>query len=105
MPPWARSNLPRRWRVAPVNAPRFVPEQLALDQLGRHRRAVQALERRLGATRGPVDGARDELLARASLARHEHAGVRTRSAQHPLAQVAHGPAVPEQLVEVARRAA
>ena len=79
---------------------RFVAEQLAFDELGRDGRAVQLLERRLGARRGAMDGARDELLAGAALAGDEHARVRPRSAQHALPKLRHGCALADELVEV-----
>ncbi len=52
--------------------PLLVAEQLALEQRLRDRRAVHRHERPLGPLRELVDGARDQLLARAGLAQDQH---------------------------------
>ena len=51
----------------------LVPEQLALEELGRQRRAVHLDERPVAPRRPLVDGARDQLLADAALAANQHA--------------------------------
>ena len=62
-------------RLRARERPALVPEQLALEQLGRQRRAVD-LDERLGPARGPpVQLARDHFLADAALAGEEHADV------------------------------
>ena len=73
VPPFACSNFPVRSAIAPVNDPFDVPEELALDQLTRNRRAVHLDERLRRARRQPVQRARDELLARSVLAGDQHA--------------------------------
>src|SRR5262249_35131096 len=65
----------------------LVAEELALDELARQRRAVQFFERAFRARRHLVDRARDELLARAALARHEHGRLRLRGARDLLHQL------------------
>ena len=49
----------------------LVTEQLALDQVGRHRAAVDREERSFPPTAEALDGLRDELLAGAALARDQ----------------------------------
>ena len=49
MPPSASSNRPVRFSSAPVNAPLHVAEELALDEAGRDRAAVDLDERAAGA--------------------------------------------------------
>jgi hypothetical protein len=66
-----------------------VPEQLALDELGRDGGAVDLDERPVGARRVLVDGAGDELLAGAVLAGDEHARRRGRDALDLVEQRAH----------------
>src|SRR5690606_12303425 len=81
---------------------RLVPEELALDELGGHRGAVELLEGLVGASAAAVDRARDELLARAALARDEDRRLRARGERHPLAEPLHGDRLAEELVERAR---
>ncbi len=52
-----------------------VPEQLALEQVLRQRRAVDGHERPVAARALIVDGARDQLLAGSALAEEQHRGV------------------------------
>ena len=47
-------------------------EQLALEQVAGHGRAVEGQERPVGAIRGPMDGAGDHFLAGAGLAGDQH---------------------------------
>src|SRR6185312_7260640 len=56
----------------------LVTEQLALDQLGRDRGAVELHERAIRALGVLVDRARDQLLAGAVLSGDEHAAARWR---------------------------
>src|SRR5690606_23567563 len=66
-------------RAPPVGArerPLLVPEQLALEQRLRERRAVDGDERLAGARAQRVDGARELPLAGPALARDEHRGAR-----------------------------
>src|SRR5690606_14300454 len=58
----------------------LVAEELALDELGRDRGAVDLDERAAGALGAVVDPAGDELLAGAGLAGDEHAGLGRRDA-------------------------
>ena len=51
----------------------LVPEELALEQVRRQRRAVDLDERPVAPRRSLVNGARDQLLADAALAADEHA--------------------------------
>src|SRR5205823_1500853 len=53
----------------------LVAEELALEQTGRNGRAVELHERPLAAPAELVDGAGDQLLARARLAADDHGGV------------------------------
>src|SRR5439155_813910 len=76
--PASNSTSPARSRSAGEAAP-LVPEELALDQLGRYRRAVERDERALPPAAQPVQRLRDELLARATLALHQHGRVRGRN--------------------------
>ena len=68
VPPSARSNAPVRSACAPVNAPLLVTEQLALDQVRRHRAAVDDDERAPRARARAVDRVGDDVLAGAGLA-------------------------------------
>ena len=82
----------------------LVPEELALDQFARERGAVDLDERPLAARAAVVDRARDELLAGAGLAEHEHRALgrrderelieqprEARRPSHDLAEVVPGP--------------
>ena len=81
--PWcACSNLPRCRDGRPGERPLLVPEQLALDQLARHRRAVQRDERPATPRAPFVQRARDQLLARARLAQDADARLAGRDALH-----------------------
>src|SRR5690606_8635225 len=61
-------------------------EEFALDELGGNRGAVHFDERLLRARRELMQRTRDEFLARAVLARDEHAGRRRRHARDLLDQ-------------------
>ena len=76
VPPLAASKVPAPVGDGAGERPLHVAEHLALDQLGRHRGAVQLHERPLAARRERVDRAGDQLLARAPLAGDEHPGPR-----------------------------
>ena len=98
MPVSACSNLPMRVVAAPVNAPALVPEELALEELGRQRGAVHLDERPVAPRRSLVDRARDQLLADAALAANQHGDVAVgdlldhrRDAAHLLAVAPHRP--------------
>ena len=87
VPPSASSNRPRRRATAPVNAPRSWPN--SSDSISSSGMAAQ-----LTSTNGPsrarrlrVDGARDQLLARAALAVDEDAPVGRRRDGDLLAQL------------------
>ena len=58
--------------------PRLVPEQLALDQIGRHRAAIDGEQRGARALRGGVDCLRDDGLADPALPLDQHRHARTR---------------------------
>src|SRR5690606_22703760 len=60
-----------------------VPEELALEQLVRDRRAVDLDERTLAARAARVDHVRDELLADARFALDQHARARLRDGLEP----------------------
>src|SRR5262249_31685802 len=79
----------------------LMAEELALDERGRERRAVEGDERRLAAQREPVDGAREELLAGAALAEDEHARVRGRDALHHGEELLHRRRLADDLVHAA----
>ena len=66
------ADLPLR---GPGEGAALVAEQLAGQQFGRQRRAVQADEDAVVAGAGIVDGPGDQLLAHAALAANEHGGV------------------------------
>src|SRR5262249_34330227 len=53
----------------------LVAEELGLEQVLRHRAAIDRDERLILARARPVDRAREQLLARAGLARDQHASV------------------------------
>ena len=83
--------------------PSLVSEQLALDQVLRHRRAADRDERSGAARAEPVDRARDALLARAGLPEHEHRRVGSRDARDELAQPHHLRALAVELARGSRR--
>jgi hypothetical protein len=65
----------RAARVGARERALLVAEQLALDQLGADRGAVHRDERAVAARAALVQRLRDQLLARAALAAHEHGEV------------------------------
>src|SRR5262249_14212398 len=75
----------------------LVAEQLALDELARDGRAVDLHEGPVGARRQAVDGARDELLARAALARHEDRRLGRRDLLDLVEEALHRRAPPDHL--------
>ena len=77
----------------------FVAEQDRLDQVCRNGPAVDGDERLAGAVRGAMNGARDQFLANAAFAGHEH---RDRAFRRPFAQAfdhRHGRARADQVRE------
>ncbi len=74
-------------------------EQLALDQVGGHGRAVHLDERLVAARARPLDGAGEELLARAGLAENQYGGVRRRYLLNIAQHAAERRASAEDLVE------
>jgi len=64
--------------------PALMAEHLGFEQLGGDRAAVDRDERTIGPRAGRMDGAGDELLARAALARDQDRGVGDRHLQHEL---------------------
>ena len=76
VPPSAVSMRPLRRAWAPVKAPRSKPNSSRLEQRGGQGGAVDGDEGPVEPRRGGVDGAGDQLLARAGLAAHQHRGVR-----------------------------
>ena len=56
--------------------PLLVAEELGVDQLGRNRAAVDAMEGTAGAPRRGVNGARDHFLARSGLAEQQDGRIR-----------------------------
>ena len=75
MPPSASSKRPTPSRSAPAKRALGVAEELALEQLARDGRAIDADQRPAAALAGVVDGARDQLLAGAGFAGDQHGGV------------------------------
>src|SRR4029077_19066873 len=69
--------------------PLLVAEQLGLDQLRRHRAAVQRQERRFLAPAQIVDGLRRELLSGAALAGDQHRGGGRRYAPERVIELLH----------------
>ena len=67
----------------------LVAEQLALEELGRQRRAVHLHERPVAPRRALVDGARDQLLADAALAADQHGDVAVGDLLDDLRDAAH----------------
>ena len=75
LPPSASSNLPRRIAGGAGERAALVAEQLALDQLGGNRRAVDLDERPRRERALAVDVRGQQLLAGARFAGEQHAGV------------------------------
>ena len=99
VPPSARSNLPRRCLVAPVKAPASCPKSsLSMSSAGTAAQ-FSFSSGRLGARRGAMDRARDQLLAGAALAGDEHAGVERAARSTCSRSSAIGAAFADQLVE------
>ncbi len=71
MPPSACSNQPLRRVVRAGERALFVAEELRVDQLRGNRAAVDAAERPAAERRVFVDGAGDDLLARAGFAEEQ----------------------------------
>ena len=100
VPPSAISNRPWRWADRPRERALLVAEQLALDQAGRQRGAVDADERALAPRAAFVDGVREQFLARARFAEQQHRAVGGRHLLHPLERQPQDVAVADDLVEV-----
>src|SRR5881296_1753621 len=64
VPPFANSKSPGRVSVAPVNAPRYVPEELALQQRVHHCGTVTHRQLLLAHRTDLVDGPGDQLFSR-----------------------------------------
>jgi len=78
-----------------------VPEELALEQPLGHRGAVDRDERPVRAPTAIVQCARDQLLAGAALASHQHRRVGVGDAVEEAVQALHGRAVAEERTEAA----
>src|SRR6185312_10374031 len=91
-------EFPRAIRERAGEASLHVPEQLALDQLGRDRGAVYFHERPAGAGGERVKGAGHELLPRAVLSGDEHASGRGRDLLDALDHLLHRPARADDLI-------
>ena len=87
-----------------MNAPFDVAEQLGLDQVRRHRGAVEDDEGPLGARRRLVDGARDDVLAAAGLAADEHGQIGRRDALEHTEHLAHAHRASDHVAEGVARA-
>ena len=68
---------------------RSVPKELALDDLGRQRGAIQRHERLIATIAQRVDGAREDLLAGAGFAGDEHRRLMIRELPHAIGDRAH----------------
>src|SRR5207249_378285 len=79
----------------------LVAEQLALDQVGRDRAAVDREERKLLAPRQLVDRACRDLLAGAALAAQQHGGGGRRDARQLVVQRLHRRRVADHVAEAA----
>ena len=80
----------------------LVAEELAFHEVGRDRGAIDGDHRPIGPRAGAVDGPRDELLAGAAFAAHQHAARRAGDAVDFRFQIAHRRAVADQLVVAGR---
>ena len=98
VPPLASSNRPFLWRSAPVKAPALVAEQLGLQQVLGQGRAVDGHQRPPPGDVAEVDRLGHQLLARPRLARHQHVARRRRHPRHPIEDVQHPRASPEQVM-------
>src|SRR5262245_35974839 len=88
-------ELPHRLPMGARDGAPLVSEQLALEEVARHGRAVD-LDERLAASRGEVvNGAGHEILPGARLAADQHRDVNPGSAADDLAHLAHLGAAPE----------
>ena len=79
----------------------LVAEQLAVDQLGRDRAAVDAHHRSVAAPRAIVERARDQLLARSGLAEEQHRHVGARDLLEPLHHAAQAAALADDRLDQA----
>ena len=77
----------------------FVPEQLAFDEAGSHRAAVQLDHGAFPPRTQSVDGSGHELLPRAGLAREQDRRVRSRHVPHRFEQLAQGRVPSHDLLE------
>ena len=83
--------------------PLRVAEEVRLEEVGRHRAGVDGDERAGGAQREAVEGARDELLAGAALARDEDRRARGGGLADRLEDLLHRGRAADHLGEVVRR--
>ena len=89
-PPVCDLETPMTWIHGAGECAALVAEQLALDQRGRQRRAVDADERALASRAPIVQRPREQLLARACIACQEHRRVGGRDLHHPGEALAQG---------------
>ena len=102
VPPSACSNLPVFFSVAPVKEPFSWPNSSDLDELLGDGRAVDLDEGLARAQAVGMDGAGDELLARAALAVDEHRGVGRGDLEDLLPEVLDEGVVADDLVALLR---
>ncbi len=100
VPLLASSKRPTFCAMAPVNAPFLVAEQLAFQQSGGNRRAVQLDEGPLAPAAQIVDRAGDQLLARAGLAQDQNRRIGRRHRRHLLQHALKGRALADDLAEI-----
>jgi hypothetical protein len=93
VPPSAASKRPRALLVGAGERALHVAEQLALDELARHRAAVHDDERLVVPRRAGVQTPRDEFFARTTLASDEHTLAGLRDARDLLVEPARREAV------------
>ena len=100
VPPSASSKRPFLPLFGAGERPFLVAEELGLDQALGKRGAADLDERLLGAQRVVVNRVRDELLAGARFAAHEHRRVRRRHLRHLLVHLPDRSAGPDDVGEV-----
>ena len=103
VPPFASSKRPTRCAIAPVNAPRSCPKSsLSSSPVGMAAQLTLTKVRRASRAQ-VVDGARDQLLARARLAHDEDRRVRRGDGLDLLQHAPQRPRVADDLLEVVLR--
>jgi hypothetical protein len=88
--------------MAPVNAPLFVAEELALDQAGGQGGTVDLDQRLVFASARGMNGPGDELLAGARFAGHEHGRIGWSDRANVIEHGGQGRAAADDLVEIER---